>query len=79
MHMTIGGHLTHGEKINFSGRTFNFIRYGVSRDTERIDYTELEKLAKQHKPAMIVTGASAYPRITISNASGKFAIWSEPN
>ncbi len=63
MHMTIGGHLTHGEKINFSGRTFNFIRYGVSRDTERIDYAELEKLAKLHKPAMIVTGASAYPRI----------------
>ncbi len=63
MHMTIGGHLTHGEKINFSGRTFNFIRYGVSRDTERIDYAELEKLVKEHKPAMIVTGASAYPRI----------------
>ncbi len=63
MHMTIGGHLTHGEKINFSGRTFNFIRYGVNQDTERIDYDELEKQVKQVKPKLIVTGASAYPRI----------------
>src|SRR4030042_1393934 len=63
MEMNIGGHLTHGEKINFSGRTFNFIRYGVSKDTERIDFPQLEKLAKEHKPKLIVTGASAYPRI----------------
>ncbi len=63
MEMNIGGHLTHGEKINFSGRTFNFIRYGVSKDTERIDFPQLEKLTKEHKPKLIVTGASAYPRI----------------
>jgi glycine hydroxymethyltransferase len=63
MEMNIGGHLTHGEKINFSGRTFNFIRYGVCRDTERIDFPQLEKLAKEHRPKLIVTGASAYPRI----------------
>ena len=63
MEMNIGGHLTHGEKINFSGRTYNFIRYGVSRDTERIDFPRLEELAKEHKPKLIVTGASAYPRI----------------
>ena len=61
--MTDGGHLTHGEKINFSGRSYNFIRYGVNRETERIDYPELEKLALKHKPDLIVTGASAYPRI----------------
>lgn len=63
MKMTDGGHLTHGEKINYSGRSYNFIRYGVSRETERIDFPELEKLVKQHKPKLIVTGASAYPRI----------------
>lgn len=63
MEMNIGGHLTHGEKINFSGRTYNFIRYGVCKDTERIDFPQLEKLAKEYKPKLIVTGASAYPRI----------------
>ncbi len=63
MKLTDGGHLTHGEKINYSGRSYNFIRYGVSRETERIDFPELEKLVKQHKPILIVTGASAYPRI----------------
>jgi glycine hydroxymethyltransferase len=63
MEMNIGGHLTHGEKINFSGRTFNFIRYGVCRETERIDFPQLEKLAKEYRPKLIVTGASAYPRI----------------
>jgi glycine hydroxymethyltransferase len=62
MHMNIGGHLTHGEKINYSGRYYNFIRYGVSKDTERIDFQELEKLVTQYKPKLIVTGASAYPR-----------------
>ena len=63
MELNIGGHLTHGEKINFSGRTFNFIRYGVCKDTERIDFPQLEKMVKEHKPKLIVTGASAYPRI----------------
>ncbi|MFC1900209.1 serine hydroxymethyltransferase [Chloroflexota bacterium] len=63
MKMDVGGHLTHGEKFNYSGRLYNFIRYGVSKETERIDFTELEKLVKEHKPKLIVTGASAYPRI----------------
>ncbi|MFC2070669.1 serine hydroxymethyltransferase [Chloroflexota bacterium] len=63
MKLVDGGHLTHGEKINFSGNSYNFFRYGVNRETERIDYPELEKLVKEHKPKLIVTGASAYPRI----------------
>ncbi len=62
MSLDHGGHLTHGHKMNFSGRFFNFIPYGVSRETETIDYDELEKLALQHKPRMITAGASAYPR-----------------
>ncbi|MFC1921105.1 serine hydroxymethyltransferase [Chloroflexota bacterium] len=63
MKMNDGGHLTHGSPINYSGRSYNFIRYGVSRETERIDFTELEQLVKKHNPVLIVTGASAYPRI----------------
>ncbi|MEE8419376.1 MAG: serine hydroxymethyltransferase [Dehalococcoidales bacterium] len=63
MKMADGGHLTHGEKINFSGRSYNFIRYGVSRETERIDFKVLEELVLEHQPKLIVTGASAYPRI----------------
>ncbi|MFC2014483.1 serine hydroxymethyltransferase [Chloroflexota bacterium] len=58
-----GGHLTHGVKVNFSGKSYHFIQYGVNRETERIDYPELEKLAKKHRPKLIVTGASAYPRV----------------
>ena len=63
MSLSHGGHLTHGEKVSFSGRSYNFIHYGVKRETERIDYQEVERLAKEHKPSLIVTGASAYPRI----------------
>jgi len=63
MKHTDGGHLTHGDKVNFSGKSYNFVRYGVNRETERIDYQELERLALEHKPKLIVTGASAYPRI----------------
>jgi len=63
MKLTHGGHLTHGEKVSFSGRLFNFIGYGVNRETERIDYQELEQLALQYRPKLIVAGASAYPRI----------------
>ncbi len=58
-----GGHLTHGHKINFSGKIFNFIPYNVSPETELIDYTEIEVLANQYKPKMIVCGASSYSRI----------------
>lgn len=58
-----GGHLTHGNRANFSGRIYRFISYGLSRERELIDYEELEKLALKHRPRMIVTGGSAYPRI----------------
>ena len=63
MDLTHGGHLTHGHPINFSGTYFNFVPYGVSRETETIDYNEVEMLALQHKPKLIVAGASAYPRV----------------
>lgn len=63
MSLAHGGHLTHGDKVSFSGKSYNFIHYGVNRETERMDYPEIEKLAKKHKPKLIVTGASAYPRI----------------
>jgi len=63
MSLTHGGHLTHGDKVSFSGKSYNFILYGVNRETERIDYQEVERLALKHKPKLIVAGASAYPRI----------------
>jgi len=63
MGLNHGGHLTHGARASFSGRSYNFITYGVNRETERIDYQELEKLALKHQPRLIVAGASAYPRI----------------
>jgi len=63
MSLAHGGHLTHGDKVSFSGRSYNFILYGVNRETERIDYLEVERLAIKHKPKLIVAGASAYSRI----------------
>jgi len=63
MSLAQGGHLTHGEKVSFSGRLYRFLSYGVDRETERIDYPEVERLAKEHRPKLIVAGASAYPRI----------------
>ncbi|MDY6820612.1 MAG: serine hydroxymethyltransferase [Deferribacterota bacterium] len=63
MDLSHGGHLTHGSSASFSGKLFNVISYGVNKDTEMIDYEELERLAEKHKPKMIVAGASAYPRI----------------
>ncbi|MFH1662719.1 MAG: serine hydroxymethyltransferase [Chloroflexota bacterium] len=63
MNLAHGGHLTHGSKVNFSGKSYNFITYGLDPETERIDYEQVEKLALEHKPRLIVTGASAYPRI----------------
>jgi glycine hydroxymethyltransferase len=63
MSLAHGGHLTHGAKFNFSGKLYNFVPYGLNRETERIDYVEVEKLAQQHRPKLIVAGASAYPRI----------------
>jgi glycine hydroxymethyltransferase len=63
MNLSHGGHLTHGSPANFSGKLYKIISYGVSKDTETIDFDEVEKLAKEHKPKMIVVGASAYPRL----------------
>ena len=63
MDLTHGGHLTHGSPVNFSGRLFQVIFYGVERETGRIDYEQMEKMAREHKPAVIVAGASAYPRV----------------
>jgi glycine hydroxymethyltransferase len=57
-----GGHLTHGSKVNFSGKLYNFVPYGVDRETETIDYEALERLAEEHKPKLIVAGFSAYSR-----------------
>ena len=63
MNLTHGGHLTHGHPLNFSGRMYKFVAYGVRKEDERIDYDEIERLAHEHRPKMIVAGASAYPRI----------------
>ncbi|MGB9812794.1 MAG: serine hydroxymethyltransferase [Thermovenabulum sp.] len=63
MNLAHGGHLTHGSPVNISGKYFKFIPYGVSKETGYIDYDEVERLAFEHKPKMIVAGASAYPRI----------------
>lgn len=62
MDLAHGGHLTHGMRLNFSGKYFRIIGYGVRTDTERIDYDRLAALAKEHKPKLIIAGASAYPR-----------------
>jgi glycine hydroxymethyltransferase len=63
MNLSHGGHLTHGSPVNFSGRFFNVVPYGVSRETQTIDFEEVERLAIENKPRMIVVGASAYPRV----------------
>jgi glycine hydroxymethyltransferase len=63
MNLAHGGHLTHGHPLNFSGKLYTIVPYGVRRDDERIDYDELARLADEHKPKMIMVGASAYPRI----------------
>jgi len=63
MNLAHGGHLTHGHPLNFSGKLYKIVPYGVRRDDERIDYEELERLAHQHTPQMIMVGASAYPRV----------------
>lgn len=62
MDLAHGGHLSHGFRLNFSGNLYNFVSYGVKRDTETIDYDQIATLAKEHKPKLIVCGASAYPR-----------------
>lgn len=62
MDLTHGGHLTHGSPVNFSGKTYHFISYGVDKETEELDYEVVQNLAKQHKPKLIIAGASAYSR-----------------
>lgn len=63
MSLSHGGHLTHGSKVNFSGKWFNIVSYGVRQDTELIDYDEVRSLAVEHRPNMIICGATAYPRL----------------
>jgi glycine hydroxymethyltransferase len=63
MSLAHGGHLTHGHPLNFSGKMYKIVSYGVRQDTERIDYDEVERLAREHRPKLILAGASAYPRI----------------
>jgi len=62
MDLACGGHLTHGHKLNFSGRTYKIVPYGVNKETEQLDYHEIQRLAEEHKPKMILAGASAYSR-----------------
>lgn len=73
MNLAHGGHLTHGHPLNFSGRSYKIVPYGVTTDTETIDYDELERLAHEHKPRMILCGASAYSRIIDFERIGKIA------
>ena len=63
MSLAHGGHLSHGSAVSFSGKWYRFVHYGVNRETERLDYEEIERLAKEHKPKLIVAGASSYPRV----------------
>lgn len=63
MNLAHGGHLTHGSPVNFSGQLYEFVSYGVDKDSHRIDYDEVEAAAKEHRPKIIVAGASAYPRV----------------
>src|SRR5581483_11819986 len=62
MSLAHGGHLTHGTKVSFSGKLYSAFAYGVRKDTELIDFDEVRRLAREHKPKMIIAGASAYPR-----------------
>ena len=62
LNLAHGGHLTHGSHVNFSGKLYHFVSYGVSKDTGRVDFDEVRKLANEHKPKLIVCGGSAYPR-----------------
>ena len=73
MNLSHGGHLTHGHPLNFSGFSYKVVEYGVSRETEQLDYEELERLAREHRPKMIVCGASAYPRIIDFERIGEVA------
>jgi glycine hydroxymethyltransferase len=73
MDLTHGGHLTHGNKANFSGKFFDIVHYGVRKEDERIDYDQLGRMAREHRPKMITVGASAYPRIIDFQRMGEIA------
>ena len=73
MNLSHGGHLTHGHPLNFSGRSYQIVPYGVNSETEQIDYDELERLAHEHKPKLILCGASAYSRIIDFERIGRIA------
>jgi len=73
MNLSHGGHLSHGSKANFSGRYYNVVSYGVDKETETIDFNEVEDQAKKHSPKMIVVGASAYPRVIDFNTFREIA------
>ncbi len=73
MDLSHGGHLTHGNKANFSGKFFEIVHYGVNKETERIDYDQLAAMAREHKPKMITVGASAYPRVIDFKRMGEIA------
>ena len=73
MNLAHGGHLTHGHPLNFSGKLYSIVPYGVRKDDERIDYDEFERLAQEHKPKMIMVGASAYPRVIDFERIGRIA------
>jgi glycine hydroxymethyltransferase len=73
MNLAHGGHLTHGHPLNFSGKLYNIVPYGVRKEDERIDYDEFERLAHEHKPKMIIVGASAYPRVFDFERLGRVA------
>jgi len=73
MDLSHGGHLTHGNKANFSGKFFEIVHYGVRKDDERIDYDQLAAMAREHKPKMITVGASAYPRVIDFQRMGEIA------
>ena len=73
MHLSHGGHLTHGSKASFSGKLYNFLHYGVNKDTGTIDYEELGLLVEKHRPKLIVAGASAYPRVIDFEAFAQIA------
>jgi len=73
MDLSHGGHLTHGNKANFSGRFFEIVHYGVRKDSELIDYDQLQKMAQEHRPRMITVGASAYPRVIDFKRMGEIA------
>ncbi len=73
MNLAHGGHLTHGHPLNFSGKLYTIVPYGVRQDDERLDYDEFERLAHEHKPKMVIAGASAYPRVFDFERMGKVA------